>query len=495
MSAVQDDPFERNLDAFLGPQAGRRTLVLVGHLPVMSGLWLSQYADRVARDRGAVCMLRLEHDAVTLEVLRANGRRPAVRPQATLAEAMRAVASAVTTWMVVPRANDAIEIPSAIEEITILTGADEPAVVSAYRLVKSCVESSAAAGAILPPISVAVLGADDEECARVAEKLDKTTRAFLHVDLPVRGGLQRVAPVESTFRGTFDAEAPKLAQILAMVAEAERTAPVAQPAVAVAAAAATAPFATEHGDRFAPRAERRPPRIVRPDEAPAEARARSLAPSLASSLARAAESLPPRGVRGAPFAHDESALDSARAVLAGATRTMADAARRLRDREEAEIAAEIASAPAAPSAEPVRASDRPAAVSIAPAPALPVRARIVEGGLPQRLVPEIDGLVALPFAPPRIAGVELAVDAEGALHLVGRFDDLANLHRARAWARDHAEILALAHPGLRAGAAIALDVVVTNPADAVPLEGAQVHLLSLVEVAGRRGYLRQALPA
>ncbi|MFM7133149.1 MAG: hypothetical protein ACKO0W_02405 [Planctomycetota bacterium] len=489
MSAVPDDPFERNLDAFLGPQAGRRTLVLVGHLPVMSGLWLSQYADRVARDRGAVCMLRLEHDAVTLEVLRANGRRPAVRPQATLAEAMRAVATAVTTWMVVPRANDAVEIPTAIEEITILTGADEPAVVSAYRLVKSCVESSAAAGAILPPISVAVLGADDEECARVAEKLDKTTRAFLHVDLPVRGGLQRVAPVESTFRGTFDAEAPKLAQILAMIAEAERTAPAAQPAVAATSAA---PFATERGDRFAPRAERRPPRIVRPDDAPTDARARSLAPSVAPSLARAAESLPPRGVRGAPFAHDDSALDSARAVLAGATRTMAEAARRLRDRDEAEA---VSAAPAAPSAEPARTSDRPAAVSIAPAPALPVRARIVEGGLPQRLVPEIEGLVALPFAPPRIAGVELAVDAEGALHLVGRFDDLANLHRARAWARDHAEILALAHPGLRAGAAIALDVVVTNPADAVPLEGAQVHLLSLVEVAGRRGYLRQALPA
>lgn len=483
MSAVPDDPFERNLDAFLGPQAGRRTLVLVGHLPVMSGLWLSQYADRVARDRGAVCMLRLEHDAVTLEVLRANGRRPAVRPQASLAEALRAVAPTVSAWMVVPRANDAVEIPSAIEEITILTGADEPAVVSAYRLVKSCVESSAAAGAILPPISVAVLGADDEECARVAEKLDKTTRAFLHVELPVRGGLQRVAPVESTFRGTFDAEAPKLAQVLSMIAEAERATAAPKPAMAAAATSASTPFATERGDRFAPRAERRPPRIVRPDDAPADARARSLAPS----IARVAEAQPPRGVRGAPFANDESALESARAVLAGATRTMADAARRLRDREEA--------ATVVPSAEPARAADRPASVSIAPAPALPVRARIVEGGLPQRLVPEIDGLVALPFAPPRIAGVELAVDADGALHLVGRFDDLANLHRARAWARDHAEILALAHPGLRAGAAIALDVVVTNPADAVPLEGAQVHLLSLVEVAGRRGYLRQALPA
>ena len=40
-------PFESLPGGWL---AARRTLVLVGNLPVMNGLWLSQYADREARE-------------------------------------------------------------------------------------------------------------------------------------------------------------------------------------------------------------------------------------------------------------------------------------------------------------------------------------------------------------------------------------------------------------------------------------------------------------
>ena len=94
MSAVQDNPFDRNLDAFLGTRtperkgsaSASRTLVLVGNLPVLSGLWLSQFADREARERGAACMLRIDDDAVQIELFVANGRRPSIRPQATLAD-------------------------------------------------------------------------------------------------------------------------------------------------------------------------------------------------------------------------------------------------------------------------------------------------------------------------------------------------------------------------------------------------------------------------
>ena len=267
MSAVQDNPFDRNLDAFLGTRtparggavSAARALVLVGHLPVLSGLWLSQFADREARERGAVCMLRIDADAVQLELFVANGRRPAIRPQATLAEALRAVAPTVSAWLVVPRHSDSIDVPADATEIVVLTGADDPAVVAAYTLVKKCVESMTRRASprglprARPRISVAVLGASEAECATVGQKLDKTTRAFLEVDLPVRGGLQRVSPVEGAFRGTFDAHAPLVDDVFAMIRAAEA-------AGAVEDTRAEAPQRGDRSERFTARRERVAPR-------------------------------------------------------------------------------------------------------------------------------------------------------------------------------------------------------------------------------------------
>ena len=83
--------------------AARRTLVLVGHLPVMSGLWLSQYADRDARESGPVCLVRVAADSVQLELFRTGSRRPSIRPQAKYDEALRAIAPVVSHWLVVPQ--------------------------------------------------------------------------------------------------------------------------------------------------------------------------------------------------------------------------------------------------------------------------------------------------------------------------------------------------------------------------------------------------------
>ena len=237
MTIARENPFDRNLDAFLGPAqvaavTRPRTVLLVGNLPMMSGLWLSQFADREARDSGPVCLLRMERDAVQVDVFRTGGVRPAIRPQATLAEALRAVAPLVGAWFIVPPTPVGVSIPDATEEIVVLTGADEPAVVAAYTLVKDSVErmrarpsragsARAALPGSAPRVSVAVLGADDETCRGVSNTLDRTMRAFLKVELPVRGGLQRVAAVESVFRGTFDAREPSLEDLFAEIDAAE----------------------------------------------------------------------------------------------------------------------------------------------------------------------------------------------------------------------------------------------------------------------------------
>jgi len=451
MSAVQDNPFDRNLDAFLGSRtparggavSAARALVLVGHLPVLSGLWLSQFADREARERGAVCMLRIDADAVQLELFVANGRRPAIRPQATLAEALRAVAPTVSAWLVVPRHSESIDVPADATEIVVLTGADDPAVVAAYTLVKKCVESMTTRASLRglprarPRISVAVLGATEEECASVGQKLDKTTRAFLEVDLPVRGGLQRVSPVEGAFRGTFDAHAPLVDDVFAMIRAAEAAGAVDE----TRAEPSQRGDRTDRGERFTARRERVAPRraLVEPSPIPFH--------------------------RGVPMQSIPVAPRAARTAPEAATAT--------------------APAPAA----------RPAVVaSLPPEPVTPVRARTVAGELPQQLVPELSGLTPLAIRAPRDKAIELALDGEGRLHVVGRAGDVGAMLRVVGWAREHHELLSLAEPRL-AHAEPVIDLVVSDLRDARAIDGATVHVLTLVELGGRRGYLAQVAPA
>lgn len=455
--SVARDPFETLTDAFLGSPRAKpsRTMLLVGHLPVMSGLWLSQYADREARDRGPVCMLRIEHDAVQVELLRAGSARPVIRPQATLDDALRAIAGVAAAWLIVPRSSDRVEIPAGTDDIVILTGADDAAVVAAYRLVKQCVEEQGAEqqGAAEPPaLSVAVLGADDEESARVAEKLGKTTGAFLKVDLPVRGGLQRVSPVESSFRGTFDAPAPTVPELLSRLDAAER-------ASGANASTAVAPEPVR-AERFAPRSERVAPRM------------------------RAEAPIPISTARPKPTPRTGVDIGEVVQAMVAARASVAQAASTARPSVAAPAATPTQTAAPAPSAPPT--------ASIPPSPMSAGTARAVAGELPARLVPHLAALAPVPFTMPRNAAVELATDGANRLHVVARLADLASALRARAWAREHAAILALAHPGLSAEEP-ALDLVVASTADAVAVDGATVHALTLVELEGRRGYLAQTL--
>jgi len=457
MTIARENPFDRNLDAFLGPaQAAAvsrsRTVLLVGNLPMMSGLWLSQYADREARDRGPVCLLRMERDAVQVEVFRTGGVRPAVRPQATLAEALRAVAPLVGAWFIVPPAPAGVSIPDATEEVVVLTGADEPAVVAAYTLVKDSVErmrarpsrggsARAALPGSAPRVSVAVLGADDEACRGVSNTLDRTMRAFLKVELPVRGGLQRVAAVESVFRGTFDAREPSLEDLFAEIDAAE-AATESSPA-----SAASSPPEPPARERFAARPERLPPR-----------RAVSMPSAVAAPSAEPEVRLAPT----LPFPR-------ARAGRA----------------DDAVVEPKPAPAPAA--------SPAPAALPPAPlAGASPARVRRIDAELPEALVSLLDGLSAIAIRAPRDKSIELALDEEGRLHIVGRACDAEAILRVSAWAREHAELLAMADARI-ARAEPSVDLVVANLRDARAIDGAVVHLLTLVEVGGRRGYLAQTV--
>ncbi|MEY4821699.1 MAG: hypothetical protein RLY72_1351, partial [Planctomycetota bacterium] len=311
-------PFDGLPGGWLTP---RRTLLLVGNLPVMSALWISQYADREARENGPVCLVRESGDCVQIELFRAGSRLPTIRPQATYEEALRAIAPIVSQWLVVARQSEPVEISHGTDDIVVLTGSDQAAIVAAYRLVKAAHDAIERLGGARPAVSVAVLGADAAETAHVAARIGEAASSSLSISIPVRGGLQRVAPAESSFRGTFEGSAPCLAHICEVIATAAAHAPrraLVSASVASAVSASASYSASSSASsastaseplRFTPRVERKGPG------------ARPAADSIPFR-----SDLPPRGGRGlepvrtppsiAPTQH------AAREILADASSTL-----------------------------------------------------------------------------------------------------------------------------------------------------------------------------
>jgi hypothetical protein len=526
--------------------APKRTLLLVGHLPVMSGLWLSQYADREAREHGPVCLVRVFADSVQIEVFRAGSRRPSIHPQAKYDEALRAIAPIVSQWLIVPRHAEPVDIPQGTDEVVVLTGADQAAIVAAYRLVKGANDAADRIGTARPSLSVAVLGADSAETAHVAARIGEVAGASLSIQVPVRGGLQRVAPAESSFRGTFDDPAPSLLRICEIIAGT-----LANPmrAASPVAASAVAPLASLSSDgplRFAPRAERKAPaarvggmerttpeRHVHerpvlersgpersspersnpersnperfaptrplPERAPSDtAHGGRSAPAdaipfraeLPSRVDRGDEpfrSVPPRTPpveRMPPVAASQSAPREemrSRGILADASSVLRDASAALR---EAVTAGATTRATANYSASAV------AGPSVAP----PV-ARIVEGGLPESLVPFVAGLERIDHVAPRCERIEFAVEQGGRLHLVCRVDDLRMLERARTWLRENSALFRRAYPEIVTADDPAIDVFVQDLRDLDHIEGATIRVIRQLEFAGRRCFDVQTLSA
>ncbi len=470
-------PFDGLPGGWLTP---RRTLLLVGNLPVMSALWISQYADREARENGPVCLVRESGDCVQIELFRAGSRLPTIRPQATYEEALRAVAPIVSQWLVVARQSEPVEISHGTDDIVVLTGSDQAAIVAAYRLVKAAHDAIERLGGARPAVSVAVLGADAAETAHVAARIGEAASSSLSISIPVRGGLQRVAPAESSFRGTFEGSAPCLAHICEVIATAAAHAPrraLVSASVASAVSASASYSASSSASsastaseplRFTPRVERKGPG------------ARPAADSIPFR-----SDLPPRGGRGLePVRTPPSIAPTQHA----AREILADASSTLREVSASNHASNHASTNASPRTPYV------ASAVNGPSAAPPI-ARIVEGGLPESLVPFVAGLSRIDHFAPRCERIEFAVEANGQLHLVCRVDDLRMLARARAWMSENSGLFRKAYPEIASVDDPSIDIFVQEVREFEPIDGATVRVLRQLEFSGRRCYDVQTISA
>jgi len=174
----------------------RIEVVVLGHLPVRATLWARQYACSLARERlETVALIRAASGSTSIDLI--TGEEPiSTRSYVHLDGAIEAVSKLADR--VVLRVDEASEPElldrAEVEEITILTGADEAAVVASYRLIKTL---DATLGEQYEPgdgpvLRLAVMGAGTEQSQDACTKLENAVDTFIERPIEIVVGAGRI---------------------------------------------------------------------------------------------------------------------------------------------------------------------------------------------------------------------------------------------------------------------------------------------------------------
>lgn len=170
--------------------------IVLGHLPVFASAWATQYAKQssLLHDE-PVALLRFTGGRASLDIYGSSAQRPR---HDDLAAGIADAASVVSRWII--RLPDACEPELAeggADAVTLLTGADEAAIVACYRTLKSL--SSAERARDAQPFSwrVAIMGADPVKADEAAQRVERAASAFLENELEIAPCVARIGALRS----------------------------------------------------------------------------------------------------------------------------------------------------------------------------------------------------------------------------------------------------------------------------------------------------------
>ncbi len=178
------------------PAEARIEAVLLGHLPVLGAVWVSQYASQRALEADApIGLISLAGDESRVEVF---GTAPAVgRQTSTLADAIAVAAATTSTWLI---RGDEVACQSLLDgtetpdDITLLTGADEAAVVASYRLIKSIVAGTHADENDAPELKLSVMGAPPDRADQAVSRISRAVASHLGRAIHVEACVSQITP-------------------------------------------------------------------------------------------------------------------------------------------------------------------------------------------------------------------------------------------------------------------------------------------------------------
>lgn len=206
--------------------------VVVGHLPVLGAAWITQFArQRAIQDSRPAALVRIADGTISVDlVAEAAPSLEGVAESTDLASALRAAAAVTRRWII--RVEEAAESRLAsdarLTSLTLLTGADEAAMVASYRSFKSMLASTEAAGRTNDVcFGVAIFGAEAGKAAESESKLRRAAQNFLGRELGSACVIQRITTcaVANLYRGGSDLSLPQILASITDAASRTRVAP------------------------------------------------------------------------------------------------------------------------------------------------------------------------------------------------------------------------------------------------------------------------------
>ncbi len=166
--------------------------LILGHLPVLAGAWAAQHARCCAEESGIpVALARFTSDSASLQLIGPRDALEGVEESDSIDEAARAASNAAGAWCVRVEAPSEPDLAasSRVTRVTLLSGADEAAVVAAYRTLKGLCDASPDDA---PTFAVRIMGASDADAQEAEQKIRRVAKAFLDRDLEFLPSSQQI---------------------------------------------------------------------------------------------------------------------------------------------------------------------------------------------------------------------------------------------------------------------------------------------------------------
>ncbi len=159
-------------------------LLLPAHLPVQGGLWLVPYAGREAQG-GTSVLVRMHEDSIDVAII-GKERNCDITTCTSIEEVIEHLDGHITNWIIQPPsdADPTSLLHCDADYVTLLSGADQAAVVGAYRLLKGLI-SATSEGVNLPSIRLVIVGAEERASSDAASRIVQTAHHQLGVNLEV----------------------------------------------------------------------------------------------------------------------------------------------------------------------------------------------------------------------------------------------------------------------------------------------------------------------
>ena len=443
----------------------RCELVVLGHLPGLASAWIVQYARHVADSRTCtVGLLRLQGDQTWIDLVPPAGKTIAQPTNGAIFDAAGSGAQAALgaakreagRWIVRAEEQNAVDLSTLPNDVcvTVLSGADEAAIVNSYKLLK---RFAGELGEVGTRLRLVILDADRSRASDAVERIRQTVASHVGKGIVLQPLVAKMGPTGSVsmYRGKT-----RFGVLDALSELNER-----------------------ESDSISGAVELEP----EPMREPVKNVGRRDLPSL-TELVRDA------------FGTDEEAEAASIGAIAG------EEPQREVSREELAAALGLSEEDDGDAAllQAIRETELDASVEEPVEETVPTAKEEPVAQAAWDPVSLIDGLRPLGMACPYATGVLLAMDGSGAMHLVvstvaGRGgiavgDASGQLLTAASWAVDHASILKMAVKNLVIGTPM-LHVIVDDlkPARGLLDTGIRVHLAVTVSVAGREVTVAKAL--